>query len=118
MKEKIYISGPITGFSIDEVRQRFDTWKQKLTADGYKVVIPTENGLPPNASWLEHMRRDIELLHDCDAIFMLEGWQKSNGCRIEFNIAVEAKIPIIFEKNDTQRLHQATPLNKGPKVVS
>jgi hypothetical protein len=117
MKEKIYISGPISGHPIDEVKRRFSAWKRKLTEGGYKAVIPTENGLPPDASWLEHMKRDIELLNDCDAIFMLEGWQKSRGCQIEFNIAVEAKIPIIFEINESDRIHQVAKGYKGSEMV-
>lgn len=117
MKEKIYISGPISGLPIDNVRHRFDLWRQKLRRAGYEVVIPTENGLPSTASWEEHMTRDIELLQSCDAIFMLEGWQQSRGCRIEFNIAVESKIPIIFEPNE-RGIHHTTTSNKKAKLVS
>jgi hypothetical protein len=29
---------------------------------------------------------------------MLNGWERSNGCRIEFNTAITAKKPILFEK--------------------
>jgi hypothetical protein len=118
MKEKIYISGPITGCHLEDVYRRFSAWRDKLNADGYEAVIPTENGLPPTATWEEHMQRDIQLLQGCDAIFMLDGWEKSRGCRIEFNIAVEAKIPIIFEKNDSRRLHKITASHKKSGLVS
>lgn len=118
MKTKIYVSGAISGHPLDGVRERFSLVKHKLEADGYEVMIPTENGLPPDAPWERHMAKDISLLMGCDIVLMLEGWQKSRGCRIEFNCAVEARKTIIFEKRDEQGLHQTTENVKGAKMVS
>ena len=37
---------------------------------------------------------DIEMLKRCDAIFMNEGWSKSNGCIAEKSYAISNDIPI------------------------
>lgn len=37
----------------------------------------------------------INLLRDCDAIIMCNGWENSTGCNIEFNYAKEHNIRII-----------------------
>ena len=118
MKPKIYVSGAISGHPLDSVRERFAMVKHQMQAQGYEVIIPTENGLPPDAPWERHMAKDINLLMECDIVLMLEGWQKSRGCRIEFNCAVEARKTIIFEKKNESGLHMSTESDKGSKVVS
>lgn len=99
---KIYISGPITGWNIDGVRTRFKAAEATLEMQGYDAVNPLENGLPEDAPYDEHMKRDLEMLAECDAIYMLTGWERSNGCRIEFNAAVKAGKKITYEKDNVK----------------
>ena len=98
MPKTIYISGPISGLDADYVEKRFADAKNRLTVAGLKPVSPLENGLPKTASYEAHMAKDIEMLSGCSSIYMLDGWQKSNGCKIEFAHAVANKIAIIFEQ--------------------
>jgi len=42
-------------------------------------------------------RADIELLFDCDAIYMLNGWEHSKGAKIEKFIAETMGKPIWYE---------------------
>lgn len=100
--KRIYISGPITGIDPEVCRNRFGAAEKRLIARGYTPVNPLKNGLPETASYDEHMQRDLEMLATCDAVYMLEGWEKSKGCRIEFNVAATNRIPIIFEKEHQQ----------------
>ena len=58
-----------------------------LEAFGAEAVNPLENGLPEDASWLDHMRADLRLLLDCDGILLCEGWEESRGCRVEHGLA-------------------------------
>lgn len=96
--QKVYISGPITGLDPTLCRQRFETAKNELKRRGYVPVSPLDNGLPDEAPYDEHMRRDLEMLSECDMIYMLNGWERSKGCRIEFNTAATDRKPIIFER--------------------
>lgn len=97
---KIYISGPITGANINTTRLRFKCAEATLRMQGFTVANPMENGLPEDAPYDEHIKRDLEVLAECDAIYLLNGWERSKGCRIEFNEAVKARKRITYEKGN------------------
>ena len=120
-KQKVYISGAITGHHMEDVEARFERAKKMLEKVNCEPVSPLENGLPPNATWEAHMARDLEMLSECDAIFMLEGWEQSRGCQIEIRTAIEQRISIIFEQkhsDENTRLHKVATVNTGGKLVS
>lgn len=97
---KIYISGPITGVAPDVCRAAFAKAEEELRQQGFIPVNPLKNGLPATATWEQHIRRDLELLEGCEAVYMLDGWERSRGCKIEFNMAISARKPIAFEKEN------------------
>lgn len=94
---KIYISGKVTGLNPQDVKKRFEDAESLLEEIGFDVVNPLNNGLNENAAWKQHMVRDIELLMDCDAIYMMDGWIDSTGAQIEYDIATRMKLVILFE---------------------
>ena len=102
-KMRIYISGPISGLPYEAVRSRFERDKRGLAAADFEPVSPLENGLPPEAPWEDHMKRDLEILSHCDGIYLQSGWEKSKGCQIELNFALASpKIRIIIKEKPTQ----------------
>lgn len=92
---KVYISGPISGLLYEEVEKAFNEAEIRLQEQGYEVVNPLNNGLPRESTWNEHMRADLKLLLDCDAIYMLDGWLFSRGAQIEFRLAHNLGIKVI-----------------------
>lgn len=84
---KVYISGPITGLPYEEVEKAFSEAETRLQEQGYEVVNPLNNGLPRESTWNEHMRADLKLLLDCDAIYLLKGYQNSKVAMIEYDLA-------------------------------
>lgn len=100
-KQRIYISGPISGHDLTERRQAFKQAQLMLEAQGYEVFNPMENGLPSNATTHEHMKRDIYKLLTCDAIYILRRWTHSKGCKVEFDIATAIGLGVIFEESGT-----------------
>lgn len=94
MIKRVYISGAIEHHDLDERRAAFGRAEQLLGLHGFKAVNPMKNGLPAEAHWREHMRRDIALLLDCDAIFMLEGWELSKGAKLELDVASSCGIAV------------------------
>ena len=97
MARKIYISGPISGHNPDIVRVRFATAMKAFENGPFEPVSPLENGLPDTATYDEHMLRDLEMLSECSAIYMLKGWRYSRGARLEFKIAKNLGFKIIYE---------------------
>ena len=76
-KDKVYISGAIAHYNIDERKGAFLDAENRLRAMGFNPVNPFKNGLPDEAHWREHMRADIRLLLDCEYIYMLKDWELS-----------------------------------------
>lgn len=83
--KRIYIAGPITG--VKGAKQIFKNASEKLTNEGYIAVNPFDNGIEESASWRDHMKADIKMLMDCDAIYLLDGYRNSKGAMIEYDLA-------------------------------
>jgi len=104
-KFRVYLSGPISGRPIDEVRRAFNRGEEKAERqigrlfEGVEIVAinPLKKDLPYEAPWEEHMAEDIKLLAACDAVLMLEGWHTSKGARIERYIANTLHKLVLYE---------------------
>ncbi len=92
---KVYISGPISGLPLETVYNNFTNAEIRLQEQGYEVVNPLNNGLPRESTWNEHMRADLKLLLDCDAIYMLNGWEYSKGASLEYDLAIDLGFKLI-----------------------
>ena len=58
----------------------------------------------PEWDWSKCMRADIRALCDCDAIYMLPGWEKSNGAQLELHIAHRLGLIVLLTHPDLLRL--------------
>lgn len=96
---KIYISGQISGLPLNEVKAKFQDAEKRIVEHGYEAVNPLKNGIPSTESWEVHMAADIVLLLDCDAIYMLPGWESSKGATLEKNIAERIGKKIILPQS-------------------
>ena len=88
---KIYISLPISGKDIEEVKLKARETAVLLEEDGHIPITPFEvspnpNATPfevspnPNATYAEHMGKDIQALLECDAaMFLQSGQRKESG---------------------------------------
>lgn len=94
---KVYISGAIAHYDLEERRQAFDQAERFLSLKGYSPVNTFKNGLPDEVHWREHMRADIALLLGCDFIYMLRGWELSKGAKLELDVASSCGIQVLFE---------------------
>jgi hypothetical protein len=101
----VYISGPMTGIP-DHNFPAFDSLAADLISRGYEVVNPADiarklrsdlgtYGLePPRAAYLS---ADISALIGCDTIFLLPGWQASEGALLEYTLARALGMEILHE---------------------
>lgn len=96
---KVYISGQISGLEHEEARARFDKAEDFLKGLGVDTVNPMDNGLPEESTWIQHLCKDLELLHDCSHIYMIDGWQLSRGACIEYDFAVRTGKMVLFESS-------------------
>lgn len=94
-RPKVYISGAITGRTETEYKTDFNSAELWLTGLGYDVINPVSFDPIPDGTWEDYMKRDLKLLIDCEYVYMLEGWSKSKGARVEFNLAIELGIKVL-----------------------
>lgn len=83
---RVYISGPMTGIQ-DHNRDAFLFAEQWLLLLGYDVVNPWRLGEVKGWGRFDYMRRDLAALAGCDGIYMLPGWLRSRGARVEWFVA-------------------------------
>ena len=94
-RKTIYISGPMTGLPEFNF-PAFHAAAKRLRADGNEVRNPAEVGEEPGLQWEDYMRKDLRLLCDCDAIYLLPGWEKSKGAHLELHIAHRLGMEVLF----------------------
>lgn len=92
---RVYIAGPVDG--VTNPQDRFSHAERLLADRGHHPVNPLV-GAPAGASWKDHMKRDIRLLLECDAIYLQDGWETSPGARLEAHLAEKIGIPRFYTK--------------------
>lgn len=97
MKKKTYIAGPVSGVDAEEARMRFMAAELRLEGDGFDVVNPVRL-CSSSWPWARCMRVCISAMMECDAIYMLKGWKRSRGARLEHFIALKLGMEITVEK--------------------
>lgn len=95
---KVYISGAIAHYDMDERKEAFSRAEEELKAQGYDPVNPFRNGLPDEAHWRAHMRADIALLLACDYIYMLKDWELSKGANWNLTWPVRVALKCCLNK--------------------
>jgi len=93
---KCYISLPITGYDLNERREKAARIEERLHDLGFETVNPLKKGLPDDAPYSEHMKLDLKLLLECDHIYMAKGWENSGGCRLEAEVAMKCGLLMIL----------------------
>lgn len=91
---RVYISGKIS--NNPTYKHDFARAAAVIVAAGCEVVNPAEVEITGGA-WLDYMRHDIKLLADCDGVYMLKGWEESNGAKIEHQLAQGLGLKIYYE---------------------
>jgi hypothetical protein len=107
---KIYLSGPIAGYPT--FKEVFKSAVVHLSYMGHDVVNPCDilpyphtGECPPGYSTANghssacYLRTDLEALLMCDAVFMLSGWERSIGARLEHSVAAHCGLMIYASHN-------------------
>lgn len=96
-RQKVYISGPISGLDRKEVIENFSNADLLLRKNGYYTSNPTnalvfkhpriyrllERVLGKDGAYRTVLVYDLWLLSRSDSICMIDGWQLSRGAKIE-----------------------------------
>lgn len=117
---KIYISGPITG-QPNKNRSAFEHATEFLLAQGHIPFNPLTLELFEDYGddWNKNMRRDLKYLTECDALFLLPGWESSKGATLEVVVAQNLSMNLYrCENNKLVREHVAVDCEVTPLIPS
>lgn len=113
-KKRIYVAGPMRGIRYYNF-PAFDAARESLERDGWEVVSPADldrdsgfdpflmpedhdwSKLPKGFELRDIIRRDLDALLSCEAIYRLEGWAVSTGARAEWAVAQWANLETIHQ---------------------
>lgn len=100
-KERIYISGGIT--RCKDYKEKFKEAHLYLLGRYDCIVVNpvhlstrVENSMP-FPLWHDYMRECIHWLPRCSKVYMLNGWWKSRGAKIEWLLAKLLKIEVMYQ---------------------
>ena len=110
---KVYIAGPMRNYP----NYNFDAFDEayvKLYAKGHIPVSPTDldrvyegwEQYPPEDLVITDelkrrvMRRDLNAIFECEAIYLLHGWKGSEGVAVELALAKYLGLEILYQENE------------------
>lgn len=117
-REKVYISGKISGLDFDEACRRFGEAEKHLQKLGYRTSNPTKMTL---CVWLAqhgHYRlclwiQMLWMSATCQCIYLLDGWHTSDGARAERAVARVMGITALYE-----RQRKPSPVSKTAEAFA
>lgn len=89
----VYIAGPITG--VENYRKPFEEAAARLEEQGHTVLSPIVH--PEGLTRAQYMRMCLAMIDSADAVYFLEGWEKSDGATIEHAYSVYVKKIVFYE---------------------
>lgn len=115
LKSRIYLAGPMRGIKHYNF-PAFDAARDRINAEGiFEALSPADldraigfdpfalppdfdwNTIPPGFDLDSCIERDTQAIRQCNAIYMLRGWENSTGATAEHHLAKWRKMQVFFE---------------------
>ena len=122
-----YLSGPMSASrALDRVRHTFRALEvsHQLWEMGLLHYCPHANSPQigtTDVAYETWMAMDLEVLRRCDWLLLIDGWNDSEGCKREFNVAMNLGIPVAFTLAEAKALaarHEGRSLMESPASES
>lgn len=96
---KVMISQPMRGKTEEQIRDERKAIIEKFNNMHIEVIdtiLKDEVPIDYNAG-VYYLGKSIREMSKADALFMCDGWREARGCRIEYMVAKEYGIKILYE---------------------
>lgn len=93
-KPVVFIAGPMTGYH-NFNRDEFNAEARILEERGFAVLNPAT--LPDGLLHEQYLQITLAMLAQADAVFLLNGWEKSTGATREFDRADELGLLFLYQ---------------------
>jgi len=98
----IYLSGSITDWTKrreSKNKDRFSRKAQELRDLGLEVYNPPEDE-PEDHDWSWYLAYDIDWIYKNKPkiLYLMSGWQKSRGAKLELEVALRLGMKIVYEE--------------------
>lgn len=96
---KVMISQPMKNRTEEDIREERKYIIEKFNNMHIEVIdtIFTEEAPEDNNAGIYYLGKSIQEMSKVDALFMCDGWREARGCRIEYQVAREYGIKILYE---------------------
>jgi len=98
---KIYIAGPMRGHEEENYPAFYKAERLLEAKRVYEVINPArmdeEYGPEYGVNYKDALKRDIDEIFNVDAMYLLRGWEKSEGARVEHALAVYLGLSIQYQ---------------------
>ena len=108
-RKKVMISQPMRGLTDDQIIQTKIKAVKKLESMGYEVVNSFFNTEYDSKDKLFNkgviqipiyfLHRSLEVMSLCDTMYFCKGWDKTNGCIIEHDVATRYGMEVLYEED-------------------
>ena len=85
-RKKVFISQPMFNKSNKQILQERLIIIKKLKELNFDIIDSVLTG-SIEKSPIEYLAESIKLMSDADIVYMMRGWQKARGCKIEHEVA-------------------------------
>jgi len=117
--QRFYIAGPMSGYPEFNF-PAFDAAKEQLILWGYKVISPADldraSGPFEDCKVEDCARRDLEALLEVDAVYALDGWEKSTGARNEVMVAGWLGLPVFSQERKGEEMRITARFAAGAEL--
>lgn len=95
---KIMISQPMKGKTNEQIRNERAELVIRLQEEGIEVVDTVFENAPADEDVAIYMlSQSIRYIGKVDAVYFMKGWEKTRGCKIEHEVAVEYGKQVFYE---------------------
>ena len=96
---KIFISQPMFGKTDEQIRQEREELIKQIEEDGNEyldsIVADGLEEVNNDSIGLFYLGKSLEIMSKADEIWFMNGWDKSRGCKIEYQVAKDYNKKIV-----------------------